>query len=245
MPSLRTILVASTAAAATFAPALVSAADGPAPVVELTATVKPGHLPIPPGTPLALRLGMTFHSPPGSTFVLQHATLLFGPGARFNGKLFPSCSVARLKAAKGSLKACPKGSKVGSGIGVGTAVALGITSSGKMTVFNGPGGRSLTLNFSVVRPAMINATFSAPITRLRGKYAFKFVAPVPPELQTVLGGDIVVKQLTVTTGATLMIDGVKRGYFEAMKCPANGSIVHGDFTFNQGAKASAEATAIC
>lgn len=249
MPALRPTLTAAAAAAAAalLLAAAAPAADAPAPVVKVTADVVPGRLPIPNGTPMTLTLHNTFKSdPPGGNFVLQKAVYLFGAGARFNAKLFPSCSVAKLRAAKGRLSACPRGSRIGSGTASGTAVALGISSTGKLTFFNGPGGRSITVNFSIVRPAAINATFSAAIQRLHGgRYTFKLSVVTPPSLQTVLGGDIVVSAIHVTTGATLMIDGVRRGYFEALNCPRNGSVVHADFTFNQGAKASAETTAVC
>jgi hypothetical protein len=113
---------------------------------------------------------------------------MFGKGARFNGKLFPSCSAAKLRAAHGRLSVCPPGSKIGTGVATGRAVAVGITSSGKMNIFNGPGGRSIVLNFVVINPALINATFQAPIVRVHGRYAFK-QATVPPELQRILDGD--------------------------------------------------------
>jgi len=77
------------------------------------------------------------------------------------------------------------------------------------------------------------------------KYAFKLSATVPDELKTVLGGDIVVSRLDVTTGATRMVNGVRRGYFEAKDCPAKGSAIHGDFTFDDGVEASADTSVVC
>ena len=240
----RSMLAAITLALVLAPPAALAAE--PAPVVELKATVSPDRLPIPNGTPMTLRLDTTFASePPGGSFVLERLVYRFGRGARFNGALFPSCSVAKLKAAHGALRACPKGSRVGSGVGTGTAVALGITSTGTLTVFNGPGGRSLTINVKVVHPAAINATFSAPIVKLRGRYRFKLSTSVPNALKTVLGADIVVRRLDVSAGATRVVDGVKRGYFEAENCPANGSAIHGDFGFSGGARASVHKTVVC
>jgi hypothetical protein len=125
-------------------------------------------------------------------------------------------------------------------------VAVGVRSSGRLTIFNGPGGRSLVLNFVVINPVLINTTFEATIKRLHGgRYAFELSSAVPPELQRVLDGDVVVERLDVTTGATLTIDGRRRGYFEAVSCPRHGSAVHGDFQFNQGASASANLTVVC
>lgn len=238
---------ATLAASAIAAVAPAAEAPAPRPVVTLTAHTSPSRLPIPPGTPMTLRLNTGFRSvPAGGNFVLQRAVYRFGHGARFNGALFPSCSATRLRRAKGRLSVCPKGSRVGSGVATGRAVAVGIRSSGRLTIFNGPGGRSIVLNFVVVNPALINATFEAPIERLDGgRYAFKLSSVVPPELQRVLDGDIVVERLDVTAGATLRIGGRTRGYFEAATCPKHGSAVRGDFQFNQGARATADLKVVC
>jgi hypothetical protein len=246
---------ARTAAAAACAvlviAAVAPAADAPAPrpVVTISAQVSPSQRPIPKGAPLTLRLNTTFESvPAGGNFVLLHADYMFGKGARFNGKLFPSCSAAKLRAAHGRLSVCPSGSKIGTGVATGRAVAVGVTSSGRMTIFNGPGGRSIVLNFVVLNPALINATFEAPIVRLHGggRYAFKLSTSVPPELQRILDGDVVVKSIDITTGATRMIDGRRRGYYEAASCPQHGgSAIHGEFEFNQGASAVADESVVC
>lgn len=229
--------------------AVAPAADAPTPrpVVSMTAEVSPDKRPIPTDAPLTLSLQTTFESvPEGGNFVLQHVTYLFGKGARFNGKLFPSCSAKQILAARGSLRVCPQGSKIGSGIATGKAVSVGITSSGKLSLFNGPGGKSITMNMLVIHPALINATISLPIVKVHGRYAFKLESTVPPELQTVLDGDIVVTRLDITTGATRVIDGRRRGYYEAASCPKHGgSAIHGDFGFNQGAAATADASVAC
>src|SRR4051794_32402521 len=129
MPWFRTFRLACVAAAL----ALVAmaggapAADAPAsrPVVTMSAQVAPSARPIPPGTPLTLRLHTGFASvPAGGNFVLQHAEYRFGNGARFNGELFPSCSAAKLRRAHGRLSVCPKGSKIGHGVATGRAVAV-------------------------------------------------------------------------------------------------------------------------
>lgn len=248
MSGVRWSALAAVAGLAVAAAAPAAEAPAPRPVVSLRAQVSPGRLPIPRGTPMTLRLNTSFGSvPAGGDFVLQRAEYRFGRGARFNGALFPSCSAAKLRRAAGRLSVCPSGSKVGHGVATGRAVSVGIRSSGRLTIFNGPGGRSVVLNLVVVRPALINATFEAPIERLKGggRYAFKLSSAVPPELQRILDGDIVVERLDVTAGATLRIGGRTRGYFEATTCPRHGSAVRGDFAFNQGTSAKAELTVVC
>lgn len=240
---------AATALAALTVAAAAPAADAPAPrpIVTMSAQVSPGRLPIPKGTSMTLRMSTVFRSvPEGGNFVLEQADYKFGRGARLNSALFPSCSAARIRNAHGRLSVCPSGSKIGYGVGVGRAVSVGVTSSGRLTIFNGPGGRSIVLNFLVVRPALVNVTFDVPIRRLHGgRYAFELSTVVPPELRSILDGDIVVQRLDITTGATLTIHGKRRGYFEATACPRGGSEIHGDFEFNQGASASADLTVVC
>lgn len=230
--------------------AVAPAADAPLPrpLVTISAQVSPGQRPIPKDAPLTLRLSTAFASvPDGGNFVLQRADYKFGRGARFNGALFPSCSAEKIRKAHGRLSVCPRGSKIGYGIATGRAVSVGITSSGRLTIFNGPGGRSIVLHFLVVNPALIDATFEAPIRHLHGgRYAFELTTVVPSELRSVLDGDIVVKRIDITTGATLTIHGRRRGYYEAAYCPTHGgSAIHGDFQFNQGASASADLTVVC
>jgi hypothetical protein len=79
-----------------------------------------------------------------------------------------------------------------------------------------------------------------------GRYAFKLSTSVPPELQRILDGDVVVKRIDITTGATRMIDGRRRGYYEAGSCPkGGGSAIHGEFEFNQGMRAVADQSVVC
>jgi hypothetical protein len=246
----RIVAVPVVAAAGTLALAVVApAADAPAPepVVRLSAGVVPGRLPIPNGTPLTLTVDTRLSSEPtGGNFVVQRAEYLFGRGARFNWRLFPTCSAARLQAARGRLSACPRGSRIGSGFGVGTAVSVGVTSRAAITLFNGP-GRRITMNVVVVNPALINETIAVPITRLRGggRYTMKLSSTLPEEFKTILDGDIVLSRLVFTTGATRMVNGVRRGLFEAKDCPRGGSPIRADFVFDRGRTASDELTVVC
>ncbi len=227
-----------------------SAADAPAPepVVRLSASVAPGRRPIPADTPLTLTIDAGFSSvPAGGSFVLQRVEHLLGRGASFNSGLFPTCSAERLRAARGRLSACPRGSRIGGGWASGTAVAIGVSSRASIAMFNGPGGRSITMNVSLINPAYINETLSLPLVRLRGggRYEWRLSAALPEELQTVLGGDIVVSRLHVTAGAARTIDGVRRGLIEAKRCPRGGFPIRVDYIFDQGRTASDELTLAC
>ncbi|HZV73011.1 MAG TPA: hypothetical protein VFF79_04780 [Conexibacter sp.] len=248
--TVRASLVTATALALALSvvAALPATAAAPAPVVKLSGRIAPDSHRLAAGTPFTLTLNTRFTSvPPGADLVLQRLDYLFARTAVVNGRLFPWCDAAKLARANGRLSVCPKGSKIGSGTAAGTAIALGVTSGAVITMFNGPGGRSITMNVSITTPALINATFAAPFVTLKGgRWANKLTVVLPDSLRSVLGGDVVTSRIDVTTGATRMVHGVKRGYIEAVRCPKSGKArIHGEFTFNQGAVASADTTVAC
>ncbi|MBS1868282.1 MAG: hypothetical protein JSS99_01315 [Actinobacteria bacterium] len=247
MSPLRILLLAATAAALTV-PTVTAASAGsaPRPIATLKGSISPSRN-LTPGTPLDFTLDTRFTSvPPHADLVLQRLMYLFPHGTVVNGRLFPACAAATLRRARGRLRACPPGSKIGAGTAGGTAVALGVSSRARVTLFNGPGGRSITMNVHVTTPALIDATFSAPFVSLHGRYANKLTVTLPPELKTILDGDIVTSYIHVTTGATRLVHGVRRGYVEALRCPRSGRAhIHGDFTFEGGATASADTTIPC
>lgn len=252
MQSIRVGRIATAAAAATLLVAAVApAAGGPGPTTSLSASVSPNHLvrglTNAHGMPVTLKYRATIHHPAGSTYRLQRVVVKFPSGVgKPNGSLFPSCSVAKLKAAHNRLSACPRGSLVGRGLATGTAVALDVTSQGVLTLFNGPGGKSITFNVNVTTPALINDTFSAPLKKINGKYGYVLTSPIPADLQVILDGAIIVRDITVRTGATIVKNGVKRGFIEAYKCPKSGKApIHSDFFFSDGAKSSADANIAC
>lgn len=250
-------IASAVAVASLLLVASAPAADAPTLTGTLDATISPNKAQTPPlngfGTPLKLKIDTKFQQPAGTTFVLKSLDYLFPKGAVANGKLFPSCSAAKLQAAHGVLTKCPKGSRIGSGIATGTAVALGITSTGDITLFNGPGGKSITMNINIIRPAAINATFSAPLKKTSGKFGYKLTVNVPTSLQSILDGPIVVRRIQATTGATITVKGKKRGYIEAnaSACPKSGKLaIKGDFFFtdantNVDATSNTEGTITC
>jgi hypothetical protein len=239
MQSIRVGRIAAAAAAATLILAAASpAANAPTPTTSISASVSPNHLvrglTNTHGMPVTLKVGLKINHPAGSRYRLEKVVVKFPNGVgKPNGNLFPSCSVAKLTAAHNRLSACPRGSKIGRGKATGTAVDLGVTSSAVLTLFNGPGGKSITFNVNITTPALINKTFSAPLKKISGKYGYILTSPVPTELQNILDGPIIVRSIDVTTGATRVVNGVRRGYIEAFKCPkSHKAPLHADFSFN-------------
>ena len=249
MKSIRAARIVVAAGAATLIAAVAApAASGPV-TASLSASVSPNHLvghPTPNhGMPITLKYKATLHHPSDSTYELTKVVVKFPAGvAKPNGNLFPSCSAAKLRAARGNLHVCPKGSKIGSGVAIGTAVNIGVTSKGTLTLFNGPGGHSIVFNVNIVTPALINDSFNAPLVKTHGKYGYVLTNSIPSDLQTILDGPIVVRSISATTFATRVVHGVKRGYIEAYKCPkSHKAPIHSDFTFMQGVAPNATATA--
>ncbi|HET6448806.1 MAG TPA: hypothetical protein VFG31_06815 [Conexibacter sp.] len=235
------VVVATVALAA---PAMVGASDS-TPVGSMRASLSPSR-DLTPGTPVTFTLDTRFTYPPGEDFVLQRLVYLFPRGTVVNGRLFPACDVAALRRAHGHLSACPAGSRIGDGVASGTAVALGVRSSGRVTLFNGPGGRSIVINVAIQTPALINASFAAPFVTLHGRWSNKLTVTPPDALKRVVDGDIVTSRIRTRTGATRMIHGVRRGYVEAQHCPRSGRArIHGDFTFDRGASTSTDTFVPC
>jgi hypothetical protein len=252
MHSIRKSRIAVAAATALLVVAAgATAAEAPGLTTTLTASVSPNHLvrglTNAHGMPITLKYGVRISHPDGSRFQLQRVDVKFPAGVgKPNGQLFPSCSVATLKAAHNRLSACPKGSKVGSGKATGTAVDIGVTSSANITLFNGPGGKSITFNVVITTPALINDTFSAPLKKISGRYGYALSTPIPTDLQNILDGPIIVRSINVSSGATRVVRGVKRGFIEAYKCPkSHKAPIHSDFFFSDGASSSADTNIAC
>jgi len=243
MISIRTGRIAAViATAALLLAAVAQAADGPA--TKVSASITPSD--VGRNTPVALKLNLSIDHPADSVLQLTRVVVLFPKGSHQNGKLFRSCSVETLTRARGRLRACPPGSMIGRGIATGTAVDLGVTSTGRMTLFNGPGGKSVTFNVNITNPAAVNTTFSAPLKKLSGRYAYRLTANIPPSLQTIVGGPIIVHSINTKTAAYKTINGVRRGYIEAGPCPKGGRApVNVTFGFGDGSTSSANTNVTC
>jgi hypothetical protein len=251
MRTIRTGRIAGAAIAATLLVAAAAPTAGAIVPARLGVSISPtrvGRVRNGVGTPVKLKNTITFSHPADSSLRLQRVTLLL-PGGGVgvpNGKLFPSCSANTLNRARGRLSVCPSGSLVGRGLATGTAVDIGVTSTGRLTFFNGPGGRSLTLNVSIINPALINATFTAPIKKISGRYGYRVTFNIPSQLQTILDGPIVVRRIEATVGATRTVRGVRRGFIEALRCPrSRRGPARGEFRFSDGSTSTADATLTC
>lgn len=175
--------------------------------------------------------------------VLDRLTLRLPYGATLNGHLFPSCDERTL--ARRGPDGCPRASRLGGG----TAVGHGDTVVQKVTVtmFNGPGGRSLMVHLAGYRPALIDDTVVVPIVRHRGgSVQYTLRIPIPKPLQVVAGIPIGLDVVDVKIDGARRVRGVRRGFIEASICPPGAQIpVLGSFEFLDAPRLELRAWARC
>jgi hypothetical protein len=161
----------------------------------------------------------------------------FTHGARVNGRYFRYCDPKRLAAVRGNPKACPKGSRIGGGWVVATAIS--VTARVRIDIYNGKGGKSMIFYFSTQRPVVINDMIVAPFQTLSGgRYGFKLTMRIPPSLQELSPGMVTsVRDFTATVGGMSVNAKVgrrteKRGFIETMACPPGALVTaQGVFSF--------------
>ncbi|HKG40426.1 MAG TPA: hypothetical protein VKB25_15670 [Conexibacter sp.] len=186
-------------------------------------------------TPAKFHVVTTFSTdtPGAPLFTLQRAVIFFPDHAGTNGQLFASCSAKQIASFRGNVQRCPRGSKIGSGTVTAQVHELGITATGRVTMFNSQRGKSIAFNIRTLLPAYINETIEAPLTQLHGRYGEKLALVVPPTLQEVLSGVFVgVQDFDVTITGIAHVGGADYSYLKARTCPT--TALHGVFDFIDG-----------
>jgi hypothetical protein len=220
------------AVTATAAAALLLLAAAPQALAasgSLSGSISPNKGPV--GTPLRLTTGFTLDPDPGKEAgTLTQVELFFPPNARTNGARFPSCSPETINARR-SFSGCPKGSKIGGGsFRADVPAADQFDVPGVITLFNGAGGKTITVHILSQNPVDIYEAFSARLVRTKGRFGYHFIAPIPPSLQEINDGWFAeVRRLTATIGATWR----KTPYIQTTTtCPKSLSVpVAGTMTF--------------
>jgi hypothetical protein len=188
-------------------------------------------------------------TPGAPLFTIQRAVVFFPDHAGTNGRLFPSCSAAQIERFRGNVGRCPRGSKIGSGTVTAQALQIGVTSTGRVSLFNSHRGNSVTANIQTNVPAYVNESLDAPLTRLHGRYGEKLTIVVPHSLQEIIPGVFVgVRDFDVTLTGAVSRNGVSYSYLRARRCPR--WAVHGvfdfkDWTTGQTATTTADAKIRC
>jgi hypothetical protein len=128
--------------------------------------------------------------------IVQKFDILFPRGAVFNGAKYPTCSLSKLNNIGPSI--CPKGSIMGSG--TGNAYADTVITHPKITVVNG-GAKRVYFYTVLNNPARVQLPVIGKLSYMgTGKYAYRLLVSVPPELQVVAGVPIELTSLTVNAG---------------------------------------------
>src|SRR3954452_21517306 len=183
-------------------------------------------------TSSTLAINLTFSGANGTAAdVLTKAVLKFTYGAKVNGNLFPSCTADKIR----NHEACPKGSQIGTGTGLGTVGEPPNATEEpiKILLYNGPKGKSIVFRIQGKAPVVIDVPFDADFKTLSGgNYNYQLTVPVPDILQRVAGLPISIKFLKVKVGATVKKHGRKRGWIETLICPPKALVpISGDFSF--------------
>ena len=183
-------------------------------------------------TPARFHLTASFSTdtPGAQLFTIQKAVIFFPDHAGTNGRLFKSCSAKQIERFHGNVGRCPKGSKIGSGTVTAQALQIGVTATGRVTIFNSNRGRSITFNIQTNLPAYINESIDAPLTQLHGRYGEKLTLVVPHSLQEIITGVFVgVQTFDVTISGAVLVGGVRHSFLRARACPKRA--LHGVFDF--------------
>jgi len=131
---------------------------------------------------ISLRTRFTITDPAApAPLQLTKTVLRFPKGARVNGRFFPRCNANALRA-RGP-KACPRGSKIGSGRARGAAPPIVDSVNAKITLYNGSAGgrKSSVIIYSVpdLGPIMTMEGVIQPGGR-RSPYGYVLSVDVPP-----------------------------------------------------------------
>lgn len=192
----------------------------------------------------------TTDTPEAEPFTVQRAIVYFPDAAGTNGRLFPSCDARRIERWHGDVRRCPAGSKIGSGSVKARAIQIGVTATGRVTMFNSRRGKAVTFNVQTYLPAYINRSFDAPLTQLHGgRFGEKLTLTVPHSLQEILAGVFVgVQDFDVTLSGAVRRRGVVIPYVKATTCPKRtfrGVFDFKDWTTAQSATVTADAKVRC
>jgi hypothetical protein len=172
----------------------------------------------------------------GQPPIMNKITIKFPAGGKFNGSKFPKCTTATLLS-KGP-SGCPKGSKIGTGTGVGYAKPV-VTDpvSAKLTIFNG--GSSILV---FVLPDL-GPTFVTPC-KISGGY--NLTCTIPPIKTLPSAPDASVGTVKTKTKALTLKKGKKKiGFVVAPKKCKGSWKTDATFSFATGESVKATATQKC
>ena len=167
-------------------------------------------------------------------------------GGKFNGKYFKRCKLAALQA-RGPA-GCPSASKIGKGVGTGSAKPILDQVSAKLTLFNGEkqGGKDTVYVFTLpdVGPTFVVVGTISKISKGQLGYELKFkIDPIKTLPNAPDAAIISVKTQTPTK--TVKKGKKKYALVVAPKTCKKTWAYQGEFTFVNGQKATVDGTQKC
>jgi hypothetical protein len=177
-------------------------------------------------------------------------------GVRNNGRYFKTCSASKISAAGNNDASCPSDAKVGTGTidnyvyqSADPSGAGGFPCTKKLNVWNA--GQNKAVLFIYGDPSQCGGVGALPPISAKyvkgegGGQALQFDVP-PTVLHPIAGLTVAVRSVTSSIKKkTVTKKGVKRGYYESVKCKGSKRPVVVTFTPESGAPATASANPTC
>lgn len=193
----------------------------------------------PKKTKLVVKLSTTPNpNEPASPVTLSVVHL--GNELAFNPKAFKTCSADKVRT---NNTACPKGSKVGSGLARGSVRNVA-SEDLKVTAYNGPGGKKLELLLDAPGPVEIHQVIEGTLSKDSAPYGYKLTVPIPPSLQEVAPGALV-ELLEFDTTINAITGKGKKPYVGIASCKDKKISLGVDYTYQDGSQKSTSTTVPC
>jgi hypothetical protein len=202
----------------------------------------------PPGQPWAI--GLNVHSVIDTTTgekpsTLKSITFLF-PHAKVNAKYFKTCDPVKLGGA--GPKACPAGSKLGSGTALADARPLVNPVHATITMYNAKpkNGNPVFIFYAQATEVAVNIVIQAELKRSSGKYGYRLEVPIP-RIPTLPGqDDASIHEIDVDVAASTRYRGKTVYLLQApTSCPAGGFPFQTTFGFYDDSSLTSNSAISC
>jgi len=169
-------------------------------------------------------------------------TLRLVKGGKYNGGAFPKCNLAKLQAQ--GPKGCPGKSKIGTGVGIGSAKPI-VTQNvnGKLTLFNGGASKIYVFVLPDLGPTFVVV---GTIKKVSGKFGYEITFKIPPIKTLPSAPDAAVISVDTKTPVKTVKKGKKKlGYVVAPKKCKGTWPYEGTFQFTDGQSVTVKGKTKC
>ena len=230
--------------------AIVAVVAQAAIVQTFTATVKPAKAKKPVALAVNEGTSLTADDPgyqvKGQPPPQNRQVIRLQKGGKFGGKYFARCKLAALQA-KGP-SACPSKSKIGTGVGTGSAKPILDSVSAKLTLFNGEkkGGKDTVYVFTLpdVGPTFVVVGTISKINK--GNFGYELNFSIDPIKTLPNAPDAAIISVKTNTPVKSVKKGKKKKYLITAPSTCKGKWNYqGEFTFVNGQKATVDGSSAC